>query len=348
MILKKTLVSLLSLTLMSNSIVLSQARSIDYLNLDDETFIKETESRIENYSQFYSNDRIYNYQNQDYRSVNSIYDKLLEENPIEQVKTTSNPNKIISNYEYGLLNADKIYDTNMANYVKVYKNAVGKVVLPTCGKGQSSDGCVISSKSAEDRAMDSYVNPGLTKKKYSYLMGDDVNWFDTLEEAERDYLNKSFYVKEGLFYEYNGKYFNAFNQNDFEKLKNILPNKGLYADGENLPSNAQNEIKNPLFGETEEFKKQFKEEIRTAFYENIDEMFGGYKPNIKIKLNAGKDGNLQQTFNRIEFLGNFKVATNEYDKSEMTIDIKDDLRETGFDLNSLIYKMQDINSYGKP
>ncbi|AXK50801.1 hypothetical protein [Spiroplasma alleghenense] len=347
MLFKKSLLALMSVTLSSNTFVLASSSQANYLDLDDETFIKETMNRIENYSQFYSNDRVYQYQNENYRNENSIYEKILAENPIEQIQTTSNPNKIISNYEYGLLNQDKIYSTNMADYVKVYKNALGKVVLPTCGVGQTPEGCVVSSKSAPDRALDSYVNPGLTKKKYSYLMGDEVNWFDTLEEAERDYLNKSFYVKEGLFYEYNGKYFNAFNQNDFEKLKNTLPNKGLYIDGENLPSNSQNEIKKPLYGTVTDFKNQFKEEVRTAFYNNIDEIFGDYKPEIKVTVDAGKEKNLQQYFTSVNGTGKIQIDNQSSWKS-LTINIGDDLRKKGIDIGGFIESLKDRSKYKGP
>ncbi len=111
--------------------------------------------------------------------------------------------------------------------VKVYKNALGKAVLPNC-ENDLVVGCVKSIKdpvtgeilnSQIERTYDSFANKGLFVPMYSY---DGQQWYESTFEAEREFKKSEFQVGHSLFYFYNGKYYNAFNKNDMDALFNLF------------------------------------------------------------------------------------------------------------------------------
>lgn len=251
--------------------------------------INEIENDLKKNSKIIGSEFIYNYQGEQFRDKNSILNKEFLKNPILQENTSSNPNKIIKNYSTNELDSEKVFGNNSNDFVKVYKNALGKTVLPNCLPGENSgyyrDPNNENTKSAQDRALDSYMNKGLMRPKYSY---DSVDWFDSEFEAKNAYQKNNFSIKQSLFYFYNGLYYNAFNKNDMKDLQAKMQ-KGYYYDAFKTKYDKNGfvyEVENgPLFGKMNSnplensfrFKKDyfddyFKENFREYFIQNTDEI----------------------------------------------------------------------------
>lgn len=251
--------------------------------------INEIENDLKKNSKIIGSEFIYNYQGEQFRDKNSILNKEFLKNPILQENTSSNSNKIIKNYSTNELDSEKVFGNNSNDFVKVYKNALGKTVLPNCLPGENSgyyrDPNNENTKSAQDRALDSYMNKGLMRPKYSY---DSVDWFDSEFEAKNAYQKNNFSIKQSLFYFYNGLYYNAFNKNDMKDLQAKMQ-KGYYYDAFKTKYDKNGfvyEVENgPLFGKMNSnplensfrFKKDyfddyFKENFREYFIQNTDEI----------------------------------------------------------------------------
>ncbi|ARU91441.1 hypothetical protein SCLARK_00812 [Spiroplasma clarkii] len=182
--------------------------------------IQAIRDNVKNNSKFLHEGNVYMYGGKEYKSENQILKELLTQNPIKEVTTSSDPEKIMLDYATGKIDGDRVYGTNASDFVKVARNFYGKTILPSCQESGGVSGCQETQKSAYDRAIDSYVNPGLTRLKYSY---DNSLFYDSPEEAKIAYKNTGFNTPQRtLMYYYNGHYYNAFNQNDFEKMKTTM------------------------------------------------------------------------------------------------------------------------------
>ncbi|WP_342258454.1 hypothetical protein [Spiroplasma endosymbiont of Dioctria linearis] len=213
--------------LLTNS---SEQNTRKSFNEKAELQISEIEKDLKLNSKIIGSEVLYNYQGEQYRDKNSILSQEFLKNPILQETTSSNPNKIIKNYSTNELDPDKLYGVHSNDFVKVYKNALGKVTLPSCLPGQNS-GCYQDpinkeTKSAQERALDSYVNKGLIRPKYSY---DSLKWFDSEFEAKKAFQKNNATIKQSLFYFHNGIYYNAFNKKDMTDLQSKM-HKGYYYD----------------------------------------------------------------------------------------------------------------------
>ncbi|WP_342258623.1 hypothetical protein [Spiroplasma endosymbiont of Dioctria linearis] len=223
--LRKLLISLSTLSL-STSATLGLNNNLD-LKSNSKLELKYLEEDILKNSKLIKSEYEYKYQDKIYRDKNTILNEHLQKSPITVEQTVSNPNKIIKNYATNELDGSKIYNNNSKDMVKVYKNALGKAVLPNCENGLVV-GCVKSIKdpvtgeilnSQIERTYDSFANKGLFVPMYSY---DGQQWYESTFEAEREFKKSEFQVGQSLFYFYNGKYYNAFNKNDMDVLFNLF------------------------------------------------------------------------------------------------------------------------------
>ncbi len=223
--LRKLLISLSTLSL-STSATLGLNNNLD-LKSDSKLELKYLEEDILKNSKLIKSEYEYKYQDKIYRDKNTILNEHLQKSPITVEQTVSNPNKIIKNYATNELDGSKIYNNNSKDMVKVYKNALGKAVLPNC-ENDLVVGCVKSIKdpvtgeilnSQIERTYDSFANKGLFVPMYSY---DGQQWYESTFEAEREFKKSEFQVGQSLFYFYNGKYYNAFNKNDMDALFNLF------------------------------------------------------------------------------------------------------------------------------
>lgn len=146
------------------------------------------------------------YDGQTFHSDEALNEYLLKNNKVTSVLTSSNPNKIIKNYEHMTLDDKKIYDADLHNFQQLYRDAFGNVAY-----------------SRQD-ALNTYTNEGLVKAQYSY---DGFYWFDTPEEAK---INEKYKMKfnKSLYYIYNNQYYNAFNDQDINALVSLME-EGYYA-----------------------------------------------------------------------------------------------------------------------
>ncbi|WP_342269207.1 hypothetical protein [Spiroplasma endosymbiont of Aspidapion aeneum] len=138
------------------------------------------------------------YDNQKFYSEDEFDGYLAKKSLISQVTTTSNPSKIVKDYENQTLDPNKIYDTNINKAHQVFRDAFGNIAM-----------------SAND-ALNTYTNEGLVKDRYSY---DNIDWYASPEEAkisQKDKLN----IQSSIFYLYKDRYYNAFNTKDISQLLN--------------------------------------------------------------------------------------------------------------------------------
>ncbi|WP_338969885.1 hypothetical protein [Spiroplasma endosymbiont of Labia minor] len=221
--------------------------------------ITAIEQSIKDNSWFLREEDIYLYQNKEYRNKNEILEDVIKENPLEEISTSSNPNKIMLDVNSGKLDLSQVYSTKKDDYVKVYQNTYGNVLLPSCSEVNFIDGCIQSDESARERALDSYVSLGNIRIKYSY---DNSNWRDSTEEAMTAYKNAKYSedIQSSLFYNFKGLKYNAFNQNDLQKMKSIMT-PGIYYDP--IDSNAGDELSKPFIEKRDNFGKTIVNKINT-------------------------------------------------------------------------------------
>ncbi|WP_425379626.1 hypothetical protein [Spiroplasma endosymbiont of Stenodema calcarata] len=146
------------------------------------------------------------YDGHTFYSEEALNEHLLKNNKVTSVVTSSNPNKIIKNYEYMTLDDKKIYDADLNNFPQLYRDAFGNVAY------------------TQEKALQTYTNEGLVKPQYSY---DGFYWFDTPEEAK---INEKYkmQINKSLYYIYNNEYYNAFNTQDINALISLM-DEGYYA-----------------------------------------------------------------------------------------------------------------------
>lgn len=140
----------------------------------------------------------WNYDGQEFYSQQELDNYIIKNNQIETIQTSSDPGKIINDYQYRTLSPDKIYDINFDNYQLIYRDAYGNVSL------------------TRTAALETYTKN--IKNKYSY---DAINWYDSPEEAKIGLIYQGG-LRKSLYYYINGRYYNAFNLRDQSALKNIL------------------------------------------------------------------------------------------------------------------------------
>ncbi|WHQ36660.1 hypothetical protein [Spiroplasma sp. SV19] len=209
----------------------------------------------------------WNYDGQKFYSQQELDGYIMQNNKVETMQTSSNPGKIINDYQYRTLDPEKVYDIDFNNYQLIYRDAYGNATL------------------SKDIALETYTK-NITSK-YSY---DAINWFDSPEEAKAGFIYKGGLHK-SLYYYVNGRYYNAFNSADQKALKSVL------TEGYSLaPSNFTGQV--PIYGTRDSLRNIIANNFRTFWTNanNINEPlnyanFLATKTTQKIFLSPG-NGNL--------------------------------------------------------
>ncbi|WP_338969396.1 hypothetical protein [Spiroplasma endosymbiont of Labia minor] len=185
-------------------------------NIADNSMRNVLFDSIKNSSSIVEQKTQWTYDGQEFYSNNDLDNYIASTSKIETLETSSNPGKIISDYQYHILDNDKIYDTNMQNYQLIYRDAFGNVSL------------------TKQSALDTYTNAGLVKPQYSY---DSVNWWDSPQEAKDGFIYKGG-LRKSLYYYINGKYYNVFSKTDQANLLSTLT-QGYYIDANVFSANTE-------------------------------------------------------------------------------------------------------------
>ncbi|AUB32134.1 hypothetical protein [Spiroplasma floricola] len=211
----KNILLTLSLTSFSTTTVSSL---VEKNNVSEkEKLINFLRNDIEKKKVFLGNENYIKFDNKVFTNKNLLNEYLLSNSYIKSEFTFSNPNKIIKDYENMILDKNRIYSLDMDKYTKVYRDAFGNIAKTS------------------KNALDTYTNAGLVKQKYSY---DEVQWFDTPEEAKINQKDKM-EIRSSLYYIHNNKYYNAFNITDINNLlgdfkKGYFVNKEKNIEGNRL------------------------------------------------------------------------------------------------------------------
>ncbi|AHF57959.1 hypothetical protein [Spiroplasma eriocheiris] len=176
------------------------------------------------------------YDNHKFYSESDLNNYIYIHNKVETIQTTSNPGKIITDYQYHLLDPNQIYDTDINNYQLVYQDAFGNAAL------------------SKERALNSYTNNGLVKEKYGY---DGTHWYDSPQEAKDGFIYKGG-LRKSLYYYVSGRYYNVFNKQDQTDLLKVL------TDGYHLkPSDFTNGVS--LYGTEQSFRNVVQDNFRNVW-----------------------------------------------------------------------------------
>ncbi|AGM25426.1 hypothetical protein [Spiroplasma chrysopicola] len=198
---------------------------------------------------------------QTFYSDEALNEYLLQNNKVTSVLTSSNPNKIIKNYEHMTLDETKIYDVDLNNFKQLYRDAFGNVAY------------------SRQEALDTYVNKGHVKAQYSY---DGFYWFDTPEEAK---INEKYNMKinKSLYYICQNQYYNVFNDKDINALISLM-DEGYYANiNESL---THSPLQKPIIEKGDSkliydlLKKDFQKDWNGDYYNQITESETHYKLSI--------------------------------------------------------------------
>ncbi|ARU91329.1 hypothetical protein SCLARK_00666 [Spiroplasma clarkii] len=189
--LKKMLISLMATSLPSTTV-------ISAINMNDVQthYYENLKSDIINNSIKLEDSYYTEYDGQKFYSQDQLDGHIYQQSNIESVVTSSNPSKIVKDYENQVLDGDKVFDTDIETAKKVYRDAFGNVAL------------------THQDALNTYTNPGLVKEKYSY---DAQEWFSSAEEA-KIYEKNNLDIYKSIFQLWGNNYYNAFNLEDMEKL----------------------------------------------------------------------------------------------------------------------------------
>ncbi|WP_053945846.1 hypothetical protein [Spiroplasma cantharicola] len=288
--------SVTSITNFQNTTMLDKEQLTDFLRRD----IEENKVYIGN--QIYSE-----YDNKIFTSQESLNEYILSNSIVESEFTSSNPSKIIKDYEHMTLDENKIYDIDMDKFSPIYRDAFGNIAYTS------------------DEALETYTHGGLVRQKYSY---DEENWFDSPEEAKINQKN-NMKINKSLYYQYNNKYYNAFNIKD---INNLLSNfeEGYFVN--KSKSLEGNHLLQPIneYGDKEILYKKMKRELKENF---LDSYY--YKVSKMDYVNSLQFGIKNKSELRIAFKGESQsiyyrgqypsiIFANKYEsKTEMVNDFKD-------------------------
>ncbi len=238
--------------------------NIRFRNLSNQQ-IEELYKDIEE-NRLYIGDTEYSYfDGKKFNSPQELDEYILKNNFVQMQLTSSNPSKIIKNYEHMTLDDKKIYDININNFSHVYRDAFGNIAL------------------SKENALNTYANLGNVKAKYSY---DQIEWFDTPDEAKNN-ERYNLKINKSLYYIYANEYYNAFNQNDVEALISKFTS-GYYV---NKKTGLNQQAIKPInfFGTQEESFAKLKRELESEFYEGYYKKLLDTNSKYRIKFMPKKD-----------------------------------------------------------
>ncbi|AUB31617.1 hypothetical protein [Spiroplasma floricola] len=227
----------------------SSASIVPFINSnninEEENFIEFLRKDIEE-NKFYLGKQVYSeYDGKIFTSQESLNEYILSNSIVQSEFTSSNPSKIIKDYEHMTLDETKIYDIDMDKFLPVYRDAFGNIA-------QTSQ-----------KALDIYTHGGLVRQKYSY---DEEEWFDSPEEAKINQKDKM-KINKSLYYIHNNKYYNAFNLKDINNLLNTFE-EGYFVN--KTKSLEGNQLLQPIieYGNKDILYKKMKRELKENFFDS--------------------------------------------------------------------------------
>ncbi|QHX36398.1 hypothetical protein [Spiroplasma sp. BIUS-1] len=235
-----------------SSISIAPIINLNSIN-EKQELIEFLKKDIEENKLFLGNQVYSEYDDKIFTSQESLNEYILSNSIVQSELTSSNPSKIIKDYEHMTLDESKIYDIDMDKFITVYRDAFGNI-----------------SKTSKD-ALDTYTHAGLVKQKYSY---DEETWYDSPEEAKINQKDKM-KINKSLYYVHNNKYYNAFNIKDINNLlstfeEGFFVNKTKSLEGKNLLE--------PIveYGDKDILYKKMQRELKSNFFDsyyyNISDM----------------------------------------------------------------------------
>lgn len=250
----------------------------------------EIKTRVLNNSFASQIDQQYIYQGIVFNSENDLNKYIYDSNQIETKLTSSNPSKIIKDYEHQILDGKQIHDNNIENFVQIFRDATGQIAY------------------SANAAADTFINYSKIQQKYSY---DGIDWFSNAEEAWKGIQNYN-KIQKSIYYFVNGKYYNAFNTLDINALINQME-EGYYASLSNKPSGElwlENETS--VYGVKNNFIRLMKSKLRDDFFNKyIFDITKGI-PENKFSLTPNAEKSIT-----IEYLGQKTVYDNNRNAKEM-------------------------------
>ncbi|WP_338983394.1 hypothetical protein [Spiroplasma endosymbiont of Othius punctulatus] len=232
--------TLLTVTSLCTGLISVSAKSETF---KDKTVNKEEiRNRILNDSELTGMKKYIKYKDLYFNNENELNQYLFSTNSIQSMITSSDPSKIISDYEYMTLDKTKIFDTDIAKFTQAFEDALGNVVF------------------SEEDAVKTYVNGGMVNPEYSY---DGVNWFDSPEEAKIA-KKENMQINKSIYYVHNNKYYNAFNTKDINELFSFM-RSGYYGNFDSYLSGKPIELKSGIYGEKDKFFQLVQKELRTDY-----------------------------------------------------------------------------------
>lgn len=246
----------------------STTKNIKNYSMINESF---TKTQIDDLYKDITNNRIYlgenkinKFDNKTFYSTQDLNEYILKNNFVEMELTSSNPLKIIKNYEHMILDDNKIYDIDINNFKRIYRDAFGNIAM------------------TKEQALNTYANLGNVKPKYSY---DGELWFDTPDEAK---INEKYNLKinKSLYYIYNNQYYNAFNPVDINALvSKFTPGYFL---NKSSAFNDKDDMVN-LFGTSseifEKLKRNSAKDFYSTYYKKVLDLNSKYALSISPKKN---------------------------------------------------------------
>lgn len=189
----------------------------------------------------------YQYDNKEFYSKYALNEYMLKNNRIGQKVTSSNPNKIIKDTENMILDNDKIYDVDLNNATQLYRDYFGNIAY------------------SREEALATYATDNSVKVKYSYT-GKDDNWHDSPTEAETQ-LKYGIKINKSLYYQFNGRFYNAFNKEDNKALLNSFA-PAYHTDSTKRPAEFPSDHQYEIFDREREFYDHYANEIKQDFREH--------------------------------------------------------------------------------
>ena len=246
----------------------STTKNIKNYSMINESF---TKTQIDDLYKDITNNRIYlgenkinKFDNKTFYSTQDLNEYILKNNFVEMELTSSNPLKIIKNYEHMILDDKKIYDIDINNFKRIYRDAFGNIAM------------------TKEQALNTYANLGNVKPKYSF---DGELWFDTPDEAK---INEKYNLKinKSLYYIYNNQYYNAFNPVDINALvSKFTPGYFL---NKSSAFNDKDDLVN-LFGTSSEIYEKLKrnsaKDFYSTYYKKVLDLNSKYTLSISPKKN---------------------------------------------------------------